>query len=55
MNRAPSRRWRVRIDAFPGPWVSLGIHLDFGTPLIDLHIGWWLVSVGRLYAGGNVL
>jgi hypothetical protein len=45
----PGRRWRVRVDQCVGPWLSLGLHVDLGTPLIDLHVGWWLISAGRLY------
>lgn len=49
----PSRRWGIRLDTTAGPWLSLGIHLDFRAPLVDLHLPWLIVSVGRVYAGGR--
>lgn len=43
------RRWGVHIFRGGGgyPWFSLGIHLDWHTPTLDLHIGRSLVQVGR--------
>lgn len=49
------RHWGLRIDDCSGPWVSLGVHLDFQAPLVDLHVVWWLISFGRLYPGANIL
>jgi hypothetical protein len=47
------RRWGIRIDPFPGPWFSIGIHVDVLHPVVDLHLVWWLVSLGRIYHGGR--
>ncbi len=42
-----SRSWRLRIHLCAGAWFSLGIHVD-AAPKIDVHLGWWIVSFGRL-------
>jgi hypothetical protein len=51
----PGRHWGIRLDQHIGPWISLGLHIDLGSPLVDLHIGWWLVSIGRIYRGGRLV
>jgi hypothetical protein len=27
-------------------YVSLGIHFDWGRPMLDLHLGWLIVAIG---------
>lgn len=47
------RRFGLRVDTYPGPWVSLGVHVHVWPADVahaDLHIGWWLVTVGRHYS-----
>ena len=39
----------MSIDSCPGPWLSLGVHIDWQAPHVTLHIGWWQVTIGRLY------
>lgn len=45
------------------PFLSLGVHLDWHTPTLDLHVLVWTVQVGRnvwqdgrrfVYSGGGV-
>lgn len=43
------RNFRINIETVKGPWVSLGVHLDFQAPKIDIHFGWWIISIGWLY------
>ena len=43
------RRWLIQISGLKGLWFSLGVHIDLGSPEIDIHIGWWLISIGRCY------
>lgn len=42
----------LRVDVCPGPWASLGVHVDLARPTLDLHVLWWVVSVGRVYRAG---
>ena len=45
-------RFGIRLDQYAGPWISLGVHLHiwpFSEAHIDLHIGWWLLTIGRHY------
>lgn len=28
-----------------GAWCSVGIHLSISPPCLDLHIGWWMLSL----------
>lgn len=37
--------WAVQL--YRGAYVSLGLHLDFRRPYVDLHLGWIIVSIGR--------
>ena len=50
------QRYGVRVDSSPGWWIAAGIHIHI-WPLheahLDLHIGWWLVTIGRHYAGSK--
>ncbi len=42
------RRWGVNVFWARGaPWVSVGIHVDWHTPTLDLHIGRGAIQVGR--------
>lgn len=44
----------VRIDQFIGPFASLGVHIHVWPPSrahVDLHLGWWLITIGRHYHG----
>lgn len=34
-----------------GPWLSLGIHIDFQKRYLDIHLVWWIVTIGRDYYG----
>jgi hypothetical protein len=43
------RRWTWDVTTIRGPWMSLGIHINVQAPLIDLHVVWWVLSIGRLY------
>lgn len=44
----------VRIQAVRGPWFSLGFHVDLQRYFIDLHILWWIVSIGGDYFDAEV-
>lgn len=37
--------WAVQL--YVNRYVSLGFHIDFQRPLIDLHLGWLIVALGR--------
>ena len=39
------RFWRVQRVAGPGG--SLGAHVDLAGPFATLHLGWWVVNLGR--------
>lgn len=43
------RRWGVSVFREPrrSPWISVGLHLDWHTPTLDLHLVRWVVQVGR--------
>ena len=48
------RKYGLRIDAFPGPWASLGVHIHAWPPSVahlNLHLVWCLVTLGRHYGG----
>lgn len=40
-----SGRWWA-IQLYVNRYVSLGIHVDFHRPLVDLHLGWVIVALG---------
>ncbi len=45
-----SRKWMVRITSHP--WshlLTLGIHIDLRHPLIEIHLGPFIISAGRFY------
>lgn len=39
----------MKIETVRGPWFSLGVHVDFQKRYIDLHIIWWIVTIGQDY------
>jgi hypothetical protein len=34
------------VQLYAGPYASLGVHVDLGRPLLDLHLGWLIVALG---------
>jgi hypothetical protein len=36
--------WAVQL--YRNRYLSLGVHVDWGRPYMDLHIGWLIVSLG---------
>jgi hypothetical protein len=40
--------WAVQL--YVNRYVSLGVHLDWRRPVLDLHLGWFIVAVGVLPA-----
>lgn len=43
-----TRRWGIHVVWVRGaPWISLGVHFDWHTPTLDLHIGKGVVQIGR--------
>ncbi len=43
-NRLP-----LKVESIKGPWFSLGFHVDLQRPYVDLHILWWVITIGRDY------
>ena len=39
------RWWALQLQW--GRYFSLGVHLDFYKPYLDLHFAWFIVSVGK--------
>lgn len=39
----------IRITAERGPWFSLGFHVDFQRWYVDLHVWWWIITIGKDY------
>jgi len=37
--------WAVQL--YRARYASLGVHMDFRMPYVDLHCGWIIVSIGR--------
>lgn len=37
--------WAVQV--YRGPYFSLGLHIDFRKPYMDVHFWWVIASVGR--------
>ena len=37
--------WAVQL--YVNRYLSLGVHLDWQRPLLDLHLGWLIVALGR--------
>ena len=36
--------WAVQL--YVNKYVSLGMHIDFSRPLLDIHLGWFIVAIG---------
>lgn len=36
--------WAVQL--YVNRYVSIGVHLDWQRPLLDLHLGWFIVAIG---------
>jgi len=47
-SRVLELRWLI-IDTVAGPWFSLGFHIDFKRPYLDLHLMWWIITIGNYY------
>lgn len=39
----------IKSTMVKGPWVSLGFHIDFQRWYVDLHVIWWIITVGTDY------
>lgn len=39
----------MKVVMVKGPWVSFGVHIDFQKWYIDLHLLWWIVTLGNDY------
>lgn len=39
----------MKIVTVRGPWVSLGIHVDFQRWFINIHFIWWIITIGNSY------
>lgn len=48
-NRVVDLRWLI-VDTLAGPWFSLGFHLDFKRPYLDIHFLWWIITIGNYYS-----
>jgi len=47
-------RWLL-IDQVGGPWISLGFHIDFSRPYLDIHFIWWIITIGNYYQMEDLL
>lgn len=47
-NRLVDLEWLI-IDTVVGPWFSLGFHIDFKRPYIDIHFWWLIITIGNYY------
>lgn len=41
----------MKVSTIKGPWFSLGFHVDLQKRYIDLHILWWIITIGKDYYG----
>ena len=41
----------VRVDQTLGWWFSLGFHIDLQHRSVDLHIFWWIITIGDPWKG----
>lgn len=39
----------MKVEKVAGPWLSLGFHVDFQKRYVDLHIAWWIITIGKDY------
>ena len=37
----------LAIQLYINPYISLGIHIDFARPVIDIHFLWLIIAVGK--------
>lgn len=37
----------MKITSIYGPWLSLGVHLDFKHKHLDIHFLWWIIVIGN--------
>lgn len=37
----------MEIRSVAGPWVPLGIHLDFKHRKVEIHFIWWIITLGN--------
>lgn len=44
----------LSIFHLPGAWVSLGIHISIKPAYVDLHIGWWIISIMSVERGEDL-
>jgi hypothetical protein len=53
--RHRTRRWGVYVfrNLRGAPMVSLGVHLDLHTPVVDIHLPVFTVKVGRMYLASD--
>ena len=55
-----SRWWYIgelaaaNVYQLPGPWLSLGVHLSAKPLYVDLHVGWWVVSLMSAARGHEI-
>ena len=45
----------ISYSTIKGPWFSLGFHIDFQRRYIDLHICWWIITIGTDYYWTTIL
>jgi hypothetical protein len=43
----------IRATKIRGPWFSLGFHIDLQKRYVDLHIWWWIITIGTDYYLGS--
>ena len=46
---APIRTGPISISTVKGPWASFGIHVDWQRKYVDLHVWWWIITIGSDY------
>lgn len=39
----------IKFETVRGPWFSMGFHIDFHKRYIDLHLIWWIITIGSDY------
>ena len=39
----------ISYSTIKGPWFSFGFHIDLQKRYIDLHIWWWIITIGTDY------
>lgn len=51
MDRLVELPWLL-VDKVAGPWFSLGFHIDFKRPYLDIHFVWLIITIGNYYPFG---